>query len=193
MDKPTETSQEDDNTFVIYVPNKINIQDNEKVLNTVLLKLNDERMKVMKLNHESIMSGVKEFIERCIICQKTSDPKNKIRIPLNPLKPSSPLEIGTTDILGPLTTCKNGFKYILAVIDHFTKWIVLYAIKNIDAKTTAKFLFEFICKFGIPTAFFSDQGKNYQAILLEELWELLDIRRLRTSPFHQSVTVYPKD
>ncbi|CAF1005522.1 unnamed protein product, partial [Brachionus calyciflorus] len=63
-------------------------------------------------------------------------------------------------------------------------WIVLYAIKNIDAKTTAKFLFEFICKFGIPRAFLSDQGKNYQAQLLQELWELLDIRRLRTSRFH---------
>ncbi|CAF0993919.1 unnamed protein product [Brachionus calyciflorus] len=273
MDKPTETSQEDDNTFVI---NNINIQNNEQVLNTVMLKFvnnwsdqsndenidwikkvfnkeidkstinkselnieklaflkdidnlfihesnlwrktsedlvqfvvpNDARMKIMELNHESILSGhlkfdktldrikdkffwpklrsdVQEFIERCIICQKTSDPKNKIRIPLNPLRPSYPLEIVTTDSLGPLKTSKNGFKYILVVIDHFPKWIVLYAIKNIDAKTTAKFLFEFICKFGIQTAFLSDQGKNYQAQLLQELWELLDIRPLRRSPFH---------
>ncbi|CAF0934377.1 unnamed protein product [Brachionus calyciflorus] len=168
---------------------------------------NDERMKVIELNHESIMSGhlkfdktlnriknkffwpklrsdVKELIKKCIICQKTSDPKHKIRIPLDPQRPSYPLEIVTTDILGPLKTSKNGFKYILVVIDHFTKWIVLYAIKDIDAKTTAKFLFEFICKFGIPTAFLSDQGKKYQAHLLQELWELLDIRRLRTSQFH---------
>ncbi|CAF0997317.1 unnamed protein product [Brachionus calyciflorus] len=84
-------------------------------------------MKVMELNHESIMSGhlkidktldrikdkffwpklrsdVKDFIERCIICQKTSVPKNKIRIPLNPLRPSYSLEIVTTDILGPIKT-----------------------------------------------------------------------------------------
>ncbi|CAF1060608.1 unnamed protein product [Brachionus calyciflorus] len=192
-----------DNLFIH--ENKLWRKTNEDLVQFVVP--NDERIKVIELNHESIKSGhlkfdktldliknkffrpklrsdVKEFIERCIICQKTSDPKNKIRIPLNPLRPSYPLEIVTTHILGPLKTSKNGFKYILVVIDHFTKWIVLYAIKNIDAKTKAKFFLEFICKFGIPIAFLSDQGKNYQAQLIQELWDLLDIRRLRTSPFH---------
>jgi hypothetical protein len=37
---------------------------------------------------------------------------------------------------------------------------------------------------GLPEFILSDQGKNYQSALLAELWELLDVHKLRTSPYH---------
>ena len=37
---------------------------------------------------------------------------------------------------------------------------------------------------GIPDTILSDQGTNYQATLLSELYELLDIHKVRTSPYH---------
>ena len=170
------------------------VVENGKVQSLQLVVPECDRRKIMELNHSSILSGhfkfektidrirrrfywpkmnveILKFIEECMICQKTSNTKNKPKIPLNPIRPSFPLEIVNTDIKGPLKVSKNGFKYILVVIDHFTKWVVLYALKNIDAKTTAKALFDFICRYGIPDAFLSDQGKNYQAQLIQELWE----------------------
>ena len=39
-------------------------------------------------------------------------------------------------------------------------------------------------KFGIPDAFLSDQGKNYQSNLIAQLWELLDVKQKKTTAYH---------
>lgn len=79
-----------------------------------------------------LYTDVKNFIEQCTICQKTSNPKRIAKIPLNPILPGKPLEIITTDIFGPLKVSKDGYKYVIAIIDHFTKWLELYALKKIE-------------------------------------------------------------
>ena len=177
----------------------------DKVVQYVVPKT--ERTNVIESQHTSITSGhfkfdktlervksrffwpkyysdVKKFIQECIMCQRTSNPLRNTKVPLKPILSNKPLEILTTDILGPLKVSKNGYKYILVIIDHFTKWLELYGMKNIDAKSTARCLLDFICRYGLPGAILSDQAKNYQSKLLEELWELLDIKRLRTTPFN---------
>ena len=41
-----------------------------------------------------------------------------------------------------------------------------------------------MCKYGLAKNVLSDQGPNFMAQLLELVWELLDIMRLRTTPCH---------
>ena len=41
-----------------------------------------------------------------------------------------------------------------------------------------------MCVFGMSDSLLSDQGRNYQSLLLEAVYELLDIKRLRTTPYH---------
>jgi hypothetical protein len=49
----------------------------------------------------------------------------------------------------PKTT--NGNKYVLVVIDHYSKWCETQPIKEHDAYTATKFLQdEVICKYGVP-------------------------------------------
>ena len=52
------------------------------------------------------------------------------------------------------------------------------------AKTVADRIVSFICRHGIPEQILSDQGTDFQSVLISELFELLDIHRHRTSPFH---------
>ena len=94
------------------------------------------------------------------------------------------LQLITSDVLGPLKTSIKGNKYVLVIIDHFSKFIQLYALPNQEATTIIKCLHNFVMKFGIPEAFLSDQGRNYQSDLIAQLWEMLDVRRKRTSIYH---------
>ena len=66
-------------------------------------------------------------------------------------KVSEPMKRMGMDILGPLPKTYKGNKYILVVIDYFTRWAEAYAIKNQEARTVAEVLLEnFVTRFGVP-------------------------------------------
>jgi transposase InsO family protein len=167
----------------------------------------DERLDVMRRCHDSVYSGhlgvektterivrkfywykqlteIQNYVQSCILCQQTKIPQQYNVAPLQPLTPTRPSELVTTDIMGPLPKTKGGNFYVLVVIDHFTKWVELYALPEITSKTVANRLMLFFFRYGIPDTLLSDQGTNYQSEVMVELCELLDIHKVRTSPYH---------
>ena len=84
------------------------------------------------------------------------------------------------DIVVPLT--RRGNKYILVIIDQFTKWIECYALPNQEAESVAKKLAEeFILRFGCPLELHTDQGKNVDGSVIRNLCKKLQIAR--TTPY----------
>ena len=73
---------------------------------------------------------------------------------------------------------------MLVVVDHFTKWVQLFAMETQTAEDVAKRLMLVFYRHGIPETILSDQGTNFQSVLLAELYELLNIHKVRTSPYH---------
>jgi len=51
------------------------------------------------------------------------------------------------------------------------------------AETVAKCVIDFICNLGIMQQLLTDQGTNFESELISELMDLLDIHKLRTTPF----------
>ena len=50
------------------------------------------------------------------------------------------------DILGPLPTTENGNKYILLIIDYFSKWPIAVALPDVEAATIARaFVDNIVC------------------------------------------------
>ena len=69
--------------------------------------------------------------------------------------------------------------------DAFTKYAEIGAIHNKEAATVARALFErWICHFGCPIEFTSDNGKEFCNELTKELFKLLQIKHLHTTPYH---------
>ena len=127
---------------------------------------------------------VEEHVKYCHVCQITKPPARYNVAELKPILPTKPLEIITTDIMGPLNVTKHNNKYIMIVVDHFTKWMELYALKTMEAEEVAKKIASFACRHGSPLQILSDQGKNYQSDVLNELYEVFDIDKTRTTPYH---------
>ena len=46
------------------------------------------------------------------------------------------------DLIGPLQPITTGVKYIIVAIDHLTKWVEAQAVKDLGARTLAKFVQE---------------------------------------------------
>ena len=88
------------------------------------------------------------------------------------------------DIVGPLPRSRSGNRYILVICDYCTRFPEAIPLRTIDALTVAEELMKFFCRFGIPREILTDQGSNFQSQLLRELYRLLHVEALRTSPYH---------
>ncbi len=64
-------------------------------------------------------------------CLKKKQPVRQTRAPLTPIHTTHPFEMVSIDFLH-LDTCKQGFEYILVVMDHFTRFAQAYAKINLQ-------------------------------------------------------------
>ncbi|KAL5505863.1 hypothetical protein EMCRGX_G007400 [Ephydatia muelleri] len=86
------------------------------------------------------------------------------------------------DELSVLGRERKGSKYVLVAC--FTKWVEAYGIPNQEAVNVAvKLVDEMFCHFSPPEQVHSDQGRQFESILLKEVCNLLQIRKTHTTPY----------
>ena len=132
-----------------------------------------------------LAADVRSWVRRCTTCAQLKNPPKKSRAPLQQYVVGAPMERVAMDILGPLPKTDRGNVYVLVVGDYFTKWIEAYPLPNQEAETVAKvFVEEFVCRYGVPKELHSDQGRNFESVLMKEVCKLLGINKTRTCPLH---------
>ena len=128
---------------------------------------------------------VKDWCLACDLCASRERPTQIPRAPLRTCNVGAPLERVALDILGPLPDSDRGNKYILIIGDYFSKWTEAYAIPNQEATTVARVLVEeFVARFGIPRQIHSDQGKNFESKVFQEMCKSLGMDKTKTTPLH---------
>ena len=104
---------------------------------------------------------------------------------MQPIYTGEPFEHVAMDIIGPLPKTDCGNRYILTVVDHFTKHVGAYAVADQEATTVARvFLDEVVSRYGVPYVLHTDQGANFESNLFKELCQMLNIKKTRTTPYH---------
>ena len=74
---------------------------------------------------------------------------------------------------------------MLVITDHFTRYALAYPSKTQTAQATARILWDnFICHYGFPEKFISDQGRNFESDLIKELCKIAGVQKLHTTPYH---------
>lgn len=64
-------------------------------------------------------------------------------------------------------SASNGQKFILVVIDYFTKWVEAESYKTLTMVQVAQFIRKNIYRYGVPHAFVSDNGTHFKGRVLE--------------------------
>ena len=132
-----------------------------------------------------LQTDVRSYIAGCETCCKRKGPIPRKRAPMQIVRSGLPMERIAIDILGELPESQRGNKYIVVVGDYFTKWTEALPIPNMEACTVAKVLVEdVLCRFGIPQAIHSDQGRQFESNLFQEMCKLFGIEKTRTTPYH---------
>ena len=127
---------------------------------------------------------IEEFIRRCPTCQKSRPGREKPEAQKSIIRPEPFQHIGI-DTMGPLPLTPRGNKYILVVVDYFTKWTEAIAVNSTDAQTTVAFLHkEIICRHGCPDYITSDRGTEFNNQLVEAFTRQYQITHIKTTPYH---------
>ena len=134
----------------------------------------------------TLTRDVRDFCQSCFQCQLSKMPhQQRVKLPLHlPEIPDAPNVRVHSDLFGPLKASEGGHKYIITFTDSFSKLVELTAIPDKSAPTVAKAFYEkWICRYGAPIQFVSDQGREFTNSILTSLCHLLNITKSRTSAY----------
>lgn len=95
---------------------------------------------------------------------------------------SSPNQILAIDFT-LIEPSQNGMENVLVLTDVFSKYTQAVPTRDQRASTVAKVLAnEWFYKFGIPSRIHSDQGRNFESTLIQQLCELYGIETKSDHP-----------
>ena len=129
--------------------------------------------------------AVQKFIQNCSECSQIKQDPSLTKAPLKQIEVSEPFVFWAMDYMGPIKETARGNKHILVLMDHFTKWCEAFPTKDQRASTVAQILVSRVfSRFGPPTVLHSDQGRNFESILMHEIYNLMGIKKTRTTAYH---------
>jgi len=126
-----------------------------------------------------------EAVKHCHPCQIFTRKMRAHPAPLFPVVTVGPFTKRGIDF----TTCNPpsvvNHRYIIVVVDYFTKWAEAMLTYKNDSDTVALFLFnQVISRFGIPREIVTDHGSHFQNQLISELALKLVFCQENLSPYY---------
>ena len=125
-----------------------------------------------------------EVVTGCRDCQQSKVSTKAKRAPLCPLPVASVFERVHIDLLGPLPESPEGFKYILVIVESFSRFPEIFALKTQKSEEIAEHLYSVFCRWGAPVSILSDLGKNLTSQVIKNLCSVFKIKHLKTSSYH---------
>ena len=158
----------------------------------------EKRQEVLQLNHDLPAAGhigqhktieqvrqgvfwpglkrdVRHYYQECDACTAWKLPEGAPRVPLKVFVTGTPSTCVSVDLTGPLPATCNGKGYILVMADHFEKWCECVALPNQEAGIISRAVAEkWICCWGVPFRFHSNQGQQFALLLFRMSWSGLE-------------------
>jgi len=100
---------------------------------------------------------IKCIVKSCDLCQRSKINNQLSRGPTLSNIPEGPRHTVSLDLMGPLSKGQFGAKYILAIIDIFSKYIKLYALRRATTETILKRITkDYIPRYGLVKQILTD-------------------------------------
>ena len=130
-----------------------------------------------------LKTDIRLYIQACDICERDKTPNKKPTAPMGHLQAGGPWDMLAMDFVGPLPVTPAGNRHILAMTDHFTKYVEVIPVKTQTAEECAEKIVEhFISRWGTPLTIHSDQGSSFESQVFRQMCSLFGIKKSRSSP-----------
>ena len=128
----------------------------------------------------SIVRTAASVRNSCDTCEKRGPAPKPQKGLLVPAVAAYPFQRVCVDFVGPWPVAKGGYRYILTVLDTFSRWLEAFPTKTASAAEVTEILVkEIFTRYGLPERIHSDRGTHFTAKGVQELakdlkiiWEL---------------------
>ena len=86
--------------------------------------------------------------------------------------------------MGPLPLTRQGNRFVLVVVDHFTRWPEAYATADQTAASAAAALVDYVSRHGVPLRLLSDNGGAFVSEVMDELASIFGVGRSFSTAYH---------
>ena len=126
-----------------------------------------------------------EYVKRCDKCQRHANAVKVSAEGQTPILSPWPFAQWGIDLIGPLPTGKGQVRFAVVAVDYFTKWAESEALATITEKQIEKFVLRnIICRFGVPRALVSDNGRQFDNPAFRDFCAGYSIANHYSSPEH---------
>ena len=143
---------------------------------------------VFRLQHRVYWPGlrgdVQTYIQSCTTCIARKSPCPR-KVPMGHVKVGHRWERVAMDLLDMSVTTSRGNRYVLVMVDCFTRWTEAFPLPDKTAQSVVDAFFnQVVCRFGMPSVIHSDQGREFENKIMQELCLLGGAHKTRTTPYH---------
>ncbi|KAH9768928.1 Ribonuclease H [Citrus sinensis] len=127
----------------------------------------------------------KWMTKRCNICQSFSEVPTQPPEKLTTMTSPWPFAQWGIDLIGPLPKGRGAATHAIVAIDYFTKWIEVGTLNQITERKTTDFIWKnIICRYGIPYAIITDNGRQFDNNNFREFCRNLGVDLKFCTPSH---------
>lgn len=105
---------------------------------------------------------VEKVVKNCNTCQRNKPINYSVHGPMKAHKLEKILDTLSIDLMGPLPTGRGRMQYILVMLDTFSKYIKLFALKRATTKSIINRLeIDYIRNIGKPSTVLTNNGTQF--------------------------------
>ena len=126
-----------------------------------------------------------QYVRTCPECQQVGKRVKKAKAPMVVMPTvNKPFERIIMDVVGPLDKSLQGNIFMLVIIDTHSHYPEAIPLKTVDSKRIATELVKLFSRVGLPEIVQSDQGQNFMSGLMSQLYTMLGVKHIKSSPYH---------
>lgn len=134
----------------------------------------------------SLRDDVRAYVNNCTVCRAIKSSNLALGPPMGEFRdPVQPFRIVSIDYCGPYTRSKSGNKWLLVMVDMFSKYVVIEPLrKSSAAQTIDRMRRELFLKFGVPEIVISDNGPQLKSLVFSDFLGEFGVKHWLTANYH---------
>ena len=133
----------------------------------------------------SMRKDIYNYVAACSECQKFKYNNIPTATPMQLHEVLEPWHTIGIDIMGPFPITSRQKRFLLVIVDYFTRWVEVYPIRTTTSNIIAEVLInEVFARYGLPKYILSDNGPQFISNIFKEFCRSFTIERKFTANYH---------